>query len=319
MTNLWREFAGSQIGKILRRKRLQGEPRFAGQNRQPALLGSVFDDELGSLRKLADDVVDEMGRRGRRALARHLGGDFLDHLDIEIGRGETQARPPRLQQDIGQYGYGVAPLDDALHMIERPQQGRALDRYPHCPARLLADRRPGACLARAHALWRFHPRVVARGLVLAGKCAQAPRHLTNGGEDFGVNLQPRQDLRRGVYCCSMSLISSATSPARRVVGDHQFLDLAHGMKNRRMIPPAEAPADFGQRSGGELLGEIHAHLARPHDRTGAARRQYIGARYIVVAADELEDVFDAHARRYRSAGRDRAAPSPQDRSSCGRG
>ena len=102
----------------------------------------MLDDELGALRKLADDVVDEMGGRGGRSLARHLGGDFLDHLDIEIGRSEAQAAPPRLHEDVGQYGYGVAPLDDALHMIERPQQGRALDRHPHSPARLLADRLP---------------------------------------------------------------------------------------------------------------------------------------------------------------------------------
>ena len=45
-----------------------------------------------------------------------------------------------------------------------------------------------------------------------------------------------------------------------------------------MIAAAEAPADFGQRARRELLGEIHADLARHHDRAGAARRQEVGAR-----------------------------------------
>ena len=42
----------------------------------------------------------------------------------------------------------------------------------------------------------------------------------------------------------------------------QLLDLPHRVDHRRMVAPAEAPADLGQRARGELLGQVHRDLPR---------------------------------------------------------
>ena len=51
----------------------------------------------------------------------------------------------------------------------------------------------------------------------------------------------------------------------RQVGDLEFLDLADRVHNCRMVAVAEAFADLRQAEGGQLLGELHRHLARPGD------------------------------------------------------
>src|SRR5690606_3090122 len=45
---------------------------------------------------------------------------------------------------------------------------------------------------------------------------------------------------------------------------HHLLDLAHRMQHGRMVAPAEASPDFGERTRGHRLREIHRDLARPH-------------------------------------------------------
>src|SRR5262249_59046885 len=55
-----------------------------------------------------------------------------------------------------------------------------------------------------------------------------------------------------------------------VVADQAF-DLAHRVQDRRVIAPAETPADLRERSQGEGLREIHRDLSRPHDIRGASR------------------------------------------------
>ncbi len=45
----------------------------------------------------------------------------------------------------------------------------------------------------------------------------------------------------------------------------QFLDPAHAVHDRGVIAPAKAAADLGQAAAGQLLGQIHRHLARPRD------------------------------------------------------
>src|ERR1700730_17375349 len=47
---------------------------------------------------------------------------------------------------------------------------------------------------------------------------------------------------------------------------HLF-DHVDGMKNRGVMLTAELPADFRQRCGGELLDDVHRHLARKGDGT----------------------------------------------------
>ena len=63
-----------------------------------------------------------------------------------------------------------------------------------------------------------------------------------------------------------------------------------------MVPPAEAPADFGERAGRHLLGQIHADLARHHHAPRPAGRQQVSAAHIEVAAHHLQDVVDLDAR-----------------------
>src|SRR5262249_38373049 len=60
---------------------------------------------------------------------------------------------------------------------------------------------------------------------------------------------------------------------------------------------AEAPADLGQRAGGELLGEIHPDLPRPHHRAVPALREDVPLRYAEMTGHDLEDVLDLDAPR----------------------
>ena len=50
----------------------------------------------------------------------------------------------------------------------------------------------------------------------------------------------------------------------------------------------------GRLERGELLGEIHRHLARPGDRAGAPRRAHLGELDVVVRGDPLLDLVDRH-------------------------
>ena len=76
-----------------------------------------------------------------------------------------------------------------------------------------------------------------------------------------------------------------------VVADQAF-DLADCVQNRRVVTPAETPADFRQRTQGEGLREVHRDLSRPHDIRGASRRQQVGTAHIVLPRDDPLDVLD---------------------------
>src|SRR3546814_6141901 len=60
------------------------------------------------------------------------------------------------------------------------------------------------------------------------------------------------------------------------VGGFELLHLAHRVHDRGVVAAAELAADFGQRAGGELLGEVHGDLARAGHRAGPARRVHVG-------------------------------------------
>src|SRR3546814_6778637 len=51
------------------------------------------------------------------------------------------------------------------------------------------------------------------------------------------------------------------------VGGFELLHLAHRVHDRGVVAAAELAADFGQRAGGELLGEVHGDLARSEEHT----------------------------------------------------
>src|SRR3546814_10067663 len=57
------------------------------------------------------------------------------------------------------------------------------------------------------------------------------------------------------------------------VVDPQFLDPLHRVHHSRVIASAEAAADFGQRPGGEALGQVHGDLTRAGDFARAAGGQ----------------------------------------------
>ena len=77
-----------------------------------------------------------VGRHGGGARRRvDVGRDRLRHLDVEVGRLQPQAAVLGAQQDVRQDGDRVAALDDAMHVPERPQQGRPFDCHSHGPTR----------------------------------------------------------------------------------------------------------------------------------------------------------------------------------------
>src|SRR5215470_3742034 len=76
-----------------------------------------------------------------------------------------------------------------------------------------------------------------------------------------------------------------------VVADQAF-DLAHRVQDRRVIAPAETPADLRERSQGEGLREIHRDLSRPHDIRGTSRREQVGTAHIILSRYDPLDVLD---------------------------
>ena len=88
------ELAGGEIGKILRRQRLQREAGLAGAQRQALLLGVALDLHLGAVGQLAHDVVQHVRRHRHGAGLRDVGRRLVRHLALEVGRLELQ-RPVR--------------------------------------------------------------------------------------------------------------------------------------------------------------------------------------------------------------------------------
>src|SRR3546814_3842050 len=73
------------------------------------------------------------------------------------------------------------------------------------------------------------------------------------------------------------------------VGGFELLHLAHRVHDRGVVAAAELAADFGQRAGGELLGEVHGDLARAGHRAGPARRVHVGDADVEMGGDPLLD------------------------------
>src|SRR5262245_38213862 len=127
--------------------------------------------------------MQHVGRHGNRAVLGDIGDDRFDDLDVEIGGGKAYFAGTRLDEDVGQYRYGIAPLDLALHMRQRLEKCRAVDRHAH-----LEHLSPSP----DHIVG---PKNVARKAA-SRKCSRiAPKSWR--------------------YCCSINLISRATSRANR--------------------------------------------------------------------------------------------------------
>src|SRR5919107_4571434 len=77
----------------------------------------------------------------------------------------------------------------------------------------------------------------------------------------------------------------------RMVVVELLLDLAHGVEDRGVVPPAEAAADLRQRAQGQHLGEVHRDLPRPDHGGGAPLGEDVGAGDVVARRYELLDVL----------------------------
>ena len=114
-----RHFVLRHSRKILARQRLQGKTGAPGGQIQPptGFIHRQFD--LRPVGQFAHNIVKHMRRCGYRAGLGHFRLNPFTHLDFQIGRGEAKHAIIRLQQHIRQNRDGIAPFDNALHMIER--------------------------------------------------------------------------------------------------------------------------------------------------------------------------------------------------------
>jgi hypothetical protein len=130
---LERHLARGEVGEIALGQRLQHEAGAAGTDLHLAGIAGGLERDLRAFGELTDDVVDDVRRYGRGAALGGVGIDRLRNLDVEVGRLEAQTRAVAAQQHVREDRDGVAALDDAMHMAERPQQRRSFDRDLHGP------------------------------------------------------------------------------------------------------------------------------------------------------------------------------------------
>ena len=83
--------------------------------------------------QVADDFVKRSRRRRGASRARHGDArDIFHHRDFHIGRGQFQrAGRTCFDHHIGEDGDGVATLNHALHMGQRLEQNRPVNREFH--------------------------------------------------------------------------------------------------------------------------------------------------------------------------------------------
>src|SRR5882724_937279 len=79
------------------------------------------------------------------------------------------------------------------------------------------------------------------------------------------------------------------------VGAAHFFDLMDGVQHGGVVFTTELAADFGERSGGELLDDVHGHLPRESDGASVAADFEILLAQIEVLADALLDEVDGDA------------------------
>jgi len=110
------EVAGRQIREIGLRQHLQCEFRTARPDFKRGIVSRGLQDNLRSFRKLAHDVVEHMRGNGRRAWHFNHGRYRLDDLEIQVGRLQVDRVSVGAQEDVGQDGNGVTPLDHPVNV-----------------------------------------------------------------------------------------------------------------------------------------------------------------------------------------------------------
>src|ERR1700677_1660505 len=75
----------------------------------------------------------------------------------------------------------------------------------------------------------------------------------------------------------------------------QLFNLINRMQHGGVMLPAELPANFRQRRGGQLLHDVHRHLARERDGARVTANFQILFAKIEMLTDALLDQVDGHA------------------------
>ena len=126
-----RELARGQIGKIGGGQGLEGESRPSRAHDELSGVAGGLEARLRAIREFAHDIVDHVGRNGRRAILGDVGRDLLGRLEVEIRAFQRQFAVRGFDQHIGEDRNRVAPLDDAMHVPQRLEQDRTLDSDLH--------------------------------------------------------------------------------------------------------------------------------------------------------------------------------------------
>ena len=124
---LHRHVAAAHHREILGRQAAQREPRPARADAQLTGPAIGLDVHLRTVRQFPHDIVECM-RRGRGgAVLTDIGRDTFVDRKVHVGRRQAEQTTLGIEQHVGQDRNGIAPLDDALHMRQRLQQGCPFD------------------------------------------------------------------------------------------------------------------------------------------------------------------------------------------------
>ena len=171
---------------------------------------------------------------------------------------------------------GAEPGRSDVHRLPRPHRRDGQDHRPS-PRRALSGYRARLKPVRFRAGSDCAKRKGPAGSLRPGLCqlVTGPLNLVDQPSSWRVSRR-------------MSASSSASLRA-------QLLDLLDRVDHRRVVAPAEAAADVGQRLGRQLLRQIHRHLARTGDFAGAPRRGHLGLADAVMLGDLGLDFVDRDA------------------------
>ena len=138
------EGASCQFRKIRLRQALQTEIRAARLDRHRGAIGIGFHHHFAAIWQFAHDFVQQMRRHsGRTGLLNHRSGRLID-LQIKVGRLHVEVRAFGAQKHVRQDGNCVAPLNDAMDMVEGLQKICTLNGDTHGTCSRQDDRRATA-------------------------------------------------------------------------------------------------------------------------------------------------------------------------------
>ena len=264
-----RQRARGHRGEILGRQHHEAGGIASRPQRKLRVAARMVELHLRPVGQLADDFVQGRGRRRAGTVARGAGRHVLDDGDLHVGGGQRQLAVAHGEHDVGQDRNGVAALHHALDVGQRLQQGGPVGLQLHGihPQRAGLRCRPGESVRCTVAMARPCGE---------GRCAPQRLRMAPVAQDSSI--------RRSSSTSSAKAASRAISSPTRETGVH----------HRGVVAVAEPAADFGQAALGELLGQVHRHLARPRHRARAPGRRHVGQPDVEMLGDPLLDLLDRH-------------------------